>query len=228
MNSSPEPRHVDPMPSSSLTSGAPTARFDVDLRAAAPTAGDQELANAAYVSARASGYAEGWAQGQRAAQIAALAALDQAAAAERAHHAARETALEQAVAALARAADQLEQRVAPTAVELEDRLIAVAVDVAQALLGRELADPGRRATDALRRVMSLAPTGVEIKVRLHPDDWETLVEAASAEQVIDGRAVTLCADRSLPPGDAVAEYGTTTIDARLSDALDRVRELVEQ
>jgi flagellar biosynthesis/type III secretory pathway protein FliH len=41
--------------------------------------------------------------------------------------------------------------------------------------------------------------------------------------VLAGRTVTVQPDAGLSPGDAVAEQGTTIIDARLSEAVARVR-----
>lgn len=44
----------------------------------------------------------------------------------------------------------------------------------------------------------------------------------------EGRAITVRADPDLALGDAIAEYGVTTVDARLSTAMARVREVLSR
>jgi flagellar assembly protein FliH len=217
MSSSP-----DPVLRGTRASAVTAARFDVDLRTGAPV--PHELIQSARIAAQAAGYAEGWAQGQRAAKVASRAALDQAAAAERAHATARSAALGRALAALGTAASGLDRRIAQTAEELEDAILAAAVELAEAILDRELSTMDGRALDAARRAIALAPAGAEILVRLHPEDHAMLAEDGALE--IHGRPVRLRPDPTLRPGDAVAEYGATTIDAGLPAALARVRRVL--
>jgi flagellar assembly protein FliH len=202
--------------------------FDVDLRHAVPV--HDERADEVLQAARSAGYAAGWAQGQQAAREASEAMRQEAERVTRAHRAARAEALDRALAAVAGAADALERRAVTAAGEVEELILASAVDLAEALLGRELSDPTVRGLDAVRRALSLTPSGVDVTVRLHPEDHDTLTGALDAADggryTIEGRAVRLVADGALAAGDATAEYATTTVDASLGAAMARVREVL--
>jgi flagellar assembly protein FliH len=191
----------------------------VDFRRSTEIPVPEELVARARASALAAGYAQGWAQGQHDVKAAATAADARIVAAEQA----RAGALERAVGAVLAAADALSRRSAPTVVELEDTVLRSAVDLAEALLGRALADSADPGGDALRRALSVAPDGGTVTVRLHPDDLAAL-DAPHGDYVLGGRTVTLRPDPALTPGDAVAEQGTTSIDARLAEAVRRVRQ----
>jgi flagellar assembly protein FliH len=73
--------------------------------------------------------------------------------------------------------------------------------------------------------MNTAPDQGEVVVNLHPDDYRNLVGTATdADYNYGGRPVHLRPDPALRPGDAVAETGTTTVDASIAAAVDRARE----
>jgi len=203
---------------------ATTARFDVDLSGGAPAPG--ETVEHARAAARTAGYADGWAQGQQAARVSARAAADQAAAAQRAATATAQAALEQAVAAVGQAAVSLDRREALSLAGLEDAILTAAVTVAEALIGYELSRDEDRGLAAVRRAMALVPDGGPVTVRLHPDDHLTLAGADGSAYEFEGRPVILRADARLAPGDAVAEYAATTVDATIGAALARVREVL--
>jgi flagellar assembly protein FliH len=180
----------------------------------------QEL-DAARAAAEAAGYAAGWAAGQHAARAAAEAEMEAwraQAAAVAAQHAAR---LGQAVAAVERGASALERAAAPVAAECDAALAAAAVELAEALLGRELALTADPVMDGVRRALSLAPNGRPVTLRVHPDDASTL---ASDDLAGTGRVITVVADPTVEPGGCVAECDATRINAQLGTALDRVRE----
>jgi flagellar assembly protein FliH len=218
MSTSPE-RAGDAVLRGETAQDVPAARFDADLRTTVTPASVRPVDEAA----RTAGYAEGWAQGQRAARIAAQAAQDQLVTAHRAEEAERSAVTRRAVEALVRAADDLASRTAPAVEQIEDVVLRTAVELAEALLGHELSTGDDRGVHAVRRAMS-APSGPgPITIRLHPEDHRT-VQTAVAE--FDGRSVVLVPDVSLRPGDAVAETGTSTVDATLSSAVARVREVL--
>lgn len=182
------------------------------------------LAAAARQDARAEGYAVGWAQGRRAAEEAAQREAA-AAAAERAEFATRSQAsLLSALRALTAAADALESRAVVPAAELSAAVVAGAFELAQALLGRELAlatDPGM---DAIRRALTLAPENRPVTARLHPDDASVArAELATADL---GREVLIVADPTVERGGAVVDCDATRVDAQLGPALERVREVL--
>jgi flagellar assembly protein FliH len=221
MSSSPEDRA--PVLRGSVAEAATAARFAVDLRRETPV--DSAPVERAKQEARTAGYAEGWALGQRAAATEARAAAERARAVEQAHEQRRAAALAQAVNALGRAVTGLESQLMPTMQELQEVVLAHAFELAEAIIGRVVDDPEGRAADALRRAMNAAPDQGEITVSLHPDDYHNLVgDTPEADYQYAGRPVHLRPDPSLRPGDAVAETGTTTVDASIGAAVRRARE----
>lgn len=218
MSSSP-----DPVLRGTVADSAATARFGTDLRRGVPA--DSEPVERAKQEARTAGYAEGWAQGQRAYALTAAAAAERAKAAEQAHDQRRAAALAQAVNALGRAVTGLEAQMMPTLHDLQEAVLSHAFELAEAIVGRAMDDPDGRAMAALGRIMNAAPETGEITVSLHPDDFHNLVGAATdADYNYEGRPVHLRPDPALRPGDAVAETGTTTVDASIATAMERARE----
>ena len=117
--------------------------------------------------------------------------------------------------------------------ELSDQILAAAVQLAEALLGRELRDPEVAAPAALARVLRLAPPHEPVTVWLHPADHQTLTAPAGAALIgsvegATGRGLSFEVDPELQPGDARARCGSTTIDARLSAGVDRLREYLSR
>ena len=113
----------------------------------------------------------------------------------------------------------------PTLAELQDAVLAHAFELAEAIIGRTLDDAEHRGADALHRAMAAAPDQGDIVVSLHPDDYRNLVGTeGSGDHEYLGRPVHLRPDPSLHPGDAVAETGTTTVDASVAAAVRRARE----
>lgn len=207
----------------SVAESAAAARFAVDLRRAAPV--DSAPVERAKQEARTAGYAEGWAQGQRAAAQEAQVAAERARAVEQAHEQRRAAALAQAVNALGRAVTGLETQLMPTMQELQEAVLAHAFELAEAIVGRVVDDPDGRGADAVRRAMNAAPDHGEIVVSLHPDDYHNLVgDSPEADFQYGGRPVHLRPDPTLRPGDAVAETGSTTVDASIAAAVQRARE----
>lgn len=220
MSSSAEER---PVLRGSLAQSATAAQFGTDLRRGVPV--DSAPVERAKQEARTAGYAEGWAQGQRAAALEAEAAADRVQALEAAHDQRRAVALAQAVNALGRAVTGLETQLMPTLHELQEAVLAHAFELAEAIVGRAMDDAEGRAAAALRRAMNAAPEQGEIVVSLHPDDFRNLVGTATdADYNYEGRPVRLRQHPGLRPGDAVAETGTTTVDASIAAAVERAKE----
>ena len=179
------------------------------------------LAEKARAAGHAQGYAAGWAEGRRragetSAETAQAAA--EALAVERRALADRQAAL---VEALSGAVEQVHASVRAHHDALAEQAVDLALQIAEQVLGRELAvatDPGR---EALERAVRAVRTPASVTVRLHPDDAATVDPAALA-----GRDVTVVADPTLTRGDAVAETDSTVVDATVAGALARVREVL--
>jgi flagellar assembly protein FliH len=201
---------------------ATSARFDVPLgqRLALPP----EVAAQLRAEAQAAGYAAGWAEGCRAAEEATRASRVRLAEQAQAAVADQQATVNSSLRAIAGAVARFEQRAAPAVAGLEAELVAAAFALAQTIVGRELAtatDPG---ADALRRVLTLAPAGRPVLVRMNPAEAVLLAGAST----VNGREVVVVADPALTSGDAVLECDATTIDARIGSAVARAREALHE
>ena len=195
------------------------AAFDTDL--ARHLALPVDVAERLRVEAQSAGYAVGWAQGRQEAEVRARAERDQLAAETRQAIAAQEAVLTQALSAVADSVTRLEGRLTHAVQGLEDEIVAAAFELAQAIVGRELSvvgEAGSRATMA--RALALAPAGRPAVVKLSPADAALLAGTST----VDGREISVIADASLQPGDAVVECDATTVDARLAAAVQRAKE----
>ncbi|MCW2492449.1 MAG: flagellar assembly protein FliH [Frankiales bacterium] len=180
-------------------------------------------------SAAAVGYARGWAQGVHDARQA-MAALDAEAlksAAEARQDA--QAALRSVLETLCAAAGQLESATGEAAQLAEDTIVQAAVDLAEGLLGRELRDVDAATQNALARALRLAPEDRPLTVWLNAEVYaglaaDGLQELLRSVAEASGRSVTFEPDATLAIGDAVTRSGASTIDARLSEGLRRVRE----
>jgi flagellar assembly protein FliH len=203
--------------------------FDFTSDAAVP----DRLVEQARGQARAVGYAQGWAHGLRDAADSqagerAAANADRAALRSR-----QEQQVASALQALQDAAADLRQSTMSITDDIEDQILAAAVELAEALLGRELRDPEVAAPAALARVLRLAPANEPVTVWLHPADQETLTAPAGTALIgsvegATGRGLTFEIDPDLQPGDARARCGSTSIDARLSAGVARLREYLSR
>lgn len=179
------------------------------------------LAENARASARAQGYAVGWAEGRRAGEELAGNQAQQEARERAADRARQDAEHEHAVAALRQAAQRLDSAVADVCAAVEGQAVEVALQLAEAVLGREVAlaaDPG---TDAVRRALALMPAETSVTVRLHPQDRRGVDASAFGDH-----GVRLVDDPTLRRGDAVAESDTAVVDATVGAALARVREVL--
>ncbi len=171
--------------------------------------------------ARAVGHSAGYAAGLRAAdeELAAhIARLDAEHAAMIAEGQAR---LDRAVAILAAAAAALDARAVPVLAEVQDVLAENALDLAEAIIGVELATGDTSAVAAVNRALAGVERGVQATVRLNPVDLAVL-----DEQTIAASGVRFAADPALERGDAVAELPVGFLDARISSAVARARAAV--
>ncbi|MGV8968424.1 MAG: FliH/SctL family protein [Cellulomonas sp.] len=172
-------------------------------------------------AARAAGWSAGWAAGARAAADAAALqrrTLDEA---QRLAELTRAARADAALLVLRSAAESVTRQVVPVLSQAAAALDDGAVALAQAVLGRELADSDDGARLALARALSLPPdVGVQT-VRLHPLDLQVLIGAGVLAELPAG--IELVADRTLSPGDAVAEFPDGFLDARIGTAVDRAR-----
>lgn len=190
-----------------------------------------ELVEAARADARAVGYAQGWSQGQREAAEMHATALAEARAAQQRYEELRAQRLDSAIQALQVAAAGLAGTVVELTDQISDKILAAAVELATALLGQQLADPQVSAGAALNRVLAIAPDNEPVTVWLSPQDHQTVTEAGPEALIARYGAaaaarITVESDPALAVGDAVGRSAVTGVDARLSDAISRLRDYV--
>ncbi|MCZ2836509.1 FliH/SctL family protein [Modestobacter sp. VKM Ac-2985] len=170
---------------------------------------------------------EGWAAGHAEGLVAAeqvVRAAEQAAEERLLEVQARwERRLASATAAMGAAVERLDETAAPVVDELRDSILDAVVILVGDLFGRELAMAAEPGLDALRRALTLCPDDVPVVVRLHPDDLAEVPAEALAQLPA---SVTVRGDDAVERAGALAEAGTQRVDAQLSAALDRVREVL--
>ncbi|MGO4690017.1 FliH/SctL family protein [Glaciibacter sp. 2TAF33] len=175
--------------------------------------------------AQARGHAAGYTDGLRAAQAehAVRVAQYEAERAEAARVAAER--VDRAVSLLSAAARALEQRTLPLLADAHGALAAAAADLAESILGVELADHERGARAAVDRALAGVDTRLVHSVRLNPDDLALLDDVWLRGDGLrhDGSigGVTFSADPELQRGDAVTEFADGYLDARIETALER-------
>ena len=131
--------------------------------------------------------------------------------------------LGQLVQQLGREADAFAARETTARVEVEDQVVAAAMQIAEVLVGHVLEQPDGRGRDAIARALALAPAHGDVTARLHPADIAVL---GDPESLSPGRVLLIVADPSLSPGDCVVDVAACRIDARVSAAIERAREVL--
>lgn len=171
----------------------------------------------AEAQARTRGHASGYAAGMRAAEQTLRAERQQAAAAHDALMGSARQRSESLAALLAAAVDAVNERVEPVLADAQQALAAASIDLAEAIVGTELADGPASARSIVQRALrTVDPTAVLV-VRVHPDSLGFLDETA----LVTG--VHYSADASLQPGDAIVDFADGYLDARISTALARAK-----
>lgn len=172
---------------------------------------------------RQRGYADGHAEGFRAAMAEAAAT---AAHVERERVDAQTVArleVASAVSALDAAAEALRARAEELTRLDEQRISARAIELAETILGEALADRELSATTALRRALAAGGADPVAEVRMSTDDVRTLQrnDAVPAH-------VRVVADESLSAGESLAMLRQGFVDARIGQALDRARRVLDE
>lgn len=165
------------------------------------------------------GHAAGYAAGVRAAAKEQRRWRDRMAAEQAASLAAGQQDLDRAVRALAVARTDFSHRNVQALQDAEEILARTALELAEAILGYELAEGTRTARAALARALSGNDAATVLAIRLHPADIDVL----SREGQDLPAGLPLIADPSLGRGDAKVEYQQGWFDASLRTALGRAR-----
>ncbi|MBN9239745.1 MAG: hypothetical protein BGO97_08600 [Micrococcales bacterium 70-64] len=163
------------------------------------------------------GHAAGYAAGRRQAD-AEIAELRESLRAEAAHvRSAARAEIQAALDALDRAAAEFRSRQIPALLSVDASIAAAALELAETIVGRELATGEGSARAALERA-SLEPIPAGSTVRLNPQDIAVIVADGAPSAGLE-----LVPDFSLERGDAVVDLAHGTLDARVSASLQRAR-----
>jgi flagellar assembly protein FliH len=165
------------------------------------------------------GHAAGYAAGVRAAAKEQRRWRDRMAAEQAASLAAGQQDLDRAVRALAVARTDFAHRNVQALQDAEEVLARTALELAEAILGYELAEGTRTARAALARALSGSDAATVLAIRLHPADIDVLTR--EGQELPAG--LPLIGDPSLGRGDAKVEYQQGWFDAGLRTALERAR-----
>lgn len=165
------------------------------------------------------GHAAGYAAGVRAAAKEQRRWRDRMAAEQAATLASGQQDLDRAVRALSVARTDFAHRNVQALHDAEEVLARTALELAEAILGYELADGPRTARAALDRALSGNDAATVLAVRLHPADIEVLAKEGQGLPA----GLPLRPDPALHRGDARVEYQQGWLDASLGTALARAR-----
>ena len=98
----------------------------------------------------------------------------------------------------------------------------MSIDVAEAVIGREVAERDV-VVDTIRRCLAFDRPSGSVAVLVHPEDLACAVEAIEVG-LIDGTGVDLVADAAIERGGCVVDAPTVRIDGQLGPALERIRD----
>jgi len=176
--------------------------------------------------AHAAGFAAGWAAGARAAAEAIAADRERQSQEHIAREAERDAATAAAIKALDSATQQWQSRALPVLEEARRSVYAAALDLAAAVLQREVEPSSDSARALLARALELPIDASPTVLRLHPDDLLHVNLLVQSGQVDVPAGMALVADSRLNPGDAITEHENGALDARISTALERARDVL--
>lgn len=166
--------------------------------------------------ARQEGYRQGYEDGRR--EVANLMEMERA----KLH----EELSQRAIQALAQVAGAVEAgRASAVAVALEDAA-SLAFELTKELVGHELSSAGCSSLNSVRRALALAPPGVELLVRLNPEDAKELEELgvwSELSSLVVDCTIDVRPDPAIERAGCVVEAGACRIDAQIGPALERIR-----
>lgn len=132
--------------------------------------------------------------------------------------------LQQAFAAMAAAAQQIEASRNDLESDALEEVVALAVSIARRVTKRQAKIDPAVLTDNLREAMRLVVHGGDVKIALHPGEIDTLNTTLPALKLEFPRLghVELVDDPTIAPGGCRVFAGGGKIDATLDEQLDRV------
>lgn len=178
-----------------------------------------DLAATTRAAAQAQGYAVGWAEGRRAAaaqaETEALRVAQERSDTDELH----QRQHDEAIAALADAADGVRAQLTALVAAIEQRATELAWALTEEIVGHQVR--ANATVDTVTRVLNVLPDTGVATVRLHP----SVVSEPAVRDLAD-RGVTIVRDGSLGIADALVEADGAVVDLRIDEAMARVREVL--
>jgi len=131
--------------------------------------------------------------------------------------------LEHTARAFSAAIERLDARDAEVLDALQRRAVQFAVQLAEEIVGRELASCDDIVAASLARALQFVPDRGEIAVRIHPADVDVARTTVDAHVELS-RRLELIPDPSIESGGCIVVVGALRIDGQMGAALTRVRE----
>ncbi len=118
--------------------------------------------------------------------------------------------------ALESATAQLRAQELPVLESVDGAIARAALELAEAIIGHELADGEGSARTAVRRATESSPAAAT-RIRFNPRDIALMAPHQFAQGLV------LVADDTIEPGGALVEVDNGSIDARVTTALARAK-----
>jgi flagellar assembly protein FliH len=103
----------------------------------------------------------------------------------------------------------------------EARLLEIAIEAASRIVRQRLEEGDEIAARALQEAMESLPSGAELRIRINPDELDSLSEMLRAE--IEAGRVELISDPAVSRGGPIVESEVGTVDATLETATAAAR-----
>jgi flagellar assembly protein FliH len=106
----------------------------------------------------------------------------------------------------------------------EQTAVSLAAKIAQRVIRRELSQSPQITVDLVREALELAAGSPQIKIVLHPDDFDTLKGQIDklAKEISRAAEVELTPDMTVSPGGCRVETGQGIIDLQIESQLERI------
>ncbi len=165
--------------------------------------------------AKSEGYAAGYQQGEQEAKVAVQ---------------------EQMAEEFARSVENAEQIIATAKAEgqemlfaAERQMIELVISIAGKVLAREFDENPFAVLPIVKAALAKVKDQDEFTIRVHPEDFEVLLEAKQELQLMVGReqGVNISVDRTLQKGGCVVDTPYGSVDARLDTQMENVKKALQ-
>ncbi len=134
--------------------------------------------------------------------------------------------LETALTATRRVLDQVREARESWSRALDERMVALSMAVARQIVRRELEGDVESFRSLVEAAIASFPTDQVLRIRLHPDDLDSLKDEETGripgDEAAGGREARWIADEEIVRGGCVVEGPDRIVDGRVDAALERI------